>query len=87
MRVRYGFMERPDPEAVVRQLAAQVSGIDPPTCTYGFHSVHLQLEPSPLPVHLMAELFAFMQRNAIDPQRYFHLPPERVIEVGRLVEI
>ena len=87
VRVRYGFMERPDPEAVVRQLATQVSGIDPPTCTYGFHSIHLQIEPSPLPVHLMAELFAFMQRNAVDPQRYFHLPPERVIEVGRLVEI
>jgi len=87
VRVRYGFMERPDPEDVVRKLATQVSGIDPPTCTYGFHSIHLQLEPSPLPVHLMAELFAFMQRNAVDPQRYFHLPPERVIEVGRLVEI
>ena len=85
--VRYGFMERPDPQAVVRELAATVPGIDPGTCTYGFHSLHPQVGPSPLPVHVGAELFAFMQRNAIDPQRYFHLAPERVIEVGLLVEI
>jgi K+ transporter len=34
-----------------------------------------------------AGVFAVMQRNAIDVQQYYRLPPERVIEFGRLVEM
>ncbi|MFM9048754.1 MAG: potassium transporter Kup [Actinomycetota bacterium] len=87
VKVSYGFMERPQPAVALAELAARVPGIDPETCTYAFYSVHPQVGPSPPLVHLGAEVFAFMQRNAVDPQRYFHLRPDRVVEVGRLVEI
>ena len=87
VRVKYGFMERPDPEDVIRQLATMMPHVDPTTCTYGFHSIHVEVERSRLLMHVGGDLFAFMQRNAVDPQRYFHLPPERVVEVGRIVEI
>lgn len=87
VRVRYGFMERPDPQEVVKQLATTVPEIDADTCTFGFHALHPQVGPSSPPVRVGADVFAFMQRNAVDPQRYYHLPPERVIEVGLVVEI
>ena len=32
-------------------------------------------------------LFAYMLRNAASAARYFHLPPNRVIEIGAQVEI
>jgi len=33
------------------------------------------------------KLFALMARNATPPSRYFHLPPERSLEIGIHVEI
>ncbi|MGI9196067.1 MAG: potassium transporter Kup, partial [Candidatus Nanopelagicales bacterium] len=87
VRAAYGFMERPDPVAVVQRVSAWGTGIDPETCVYSFYSARVEVGPSPLPVHVAAEIFAFMQRNSTDPQRYYHLAPERVIEVGRLVAI
>ena len=87
VRAFYGFMERPDPAAIVALMSDQGFGIDPETCVYSFYAAHVQVGPAPVGEHLAAEAFAFMQRNATDSQRYFHLPPDRVIEVGRLVTI
>ncbi len=87
VRATYGFMQRPDPAAIVEHLHARGARIDPETCVYSFYSAHVQVGKSPLPEHLAAEAFVFMQRNATDPQRYYHLPPDRVMEVGRLVTL
>ena len=83
----YGFMERPDPPEIVRVLSEQGSGIDPHTCVYSFHSAHVQVAHSHIPEQVATEVFAFMQRNATDPQRYYRLPPERVLEVSQLVTL
>jgi KUP system potassium uptake protein len=32
-------------------------------------------------------LFAFLSRNALDASKFFHLPPNRVIEVGAQIEL
>ena len=87
VRATYGFMERPDPAEIVSIMSRRESGIDPETCFYSFYAAHVQVGRSPLPEQVAAEVYAFMQRNATDPQRYYGLPPERVIEVGRLVTI
>jgi KUP system potassium uptake protein len=32
-------------------------------------------------------VFAVLHRNAFDAARYYGLPPQRVVEIGRIVEI
>lgn len=86
-RVRFGFMEPADPTEAVRELSARWEPLDPDTCLYCFFSPIVEPARAPLPVFTAVEVYAFMQRNATDPQRYLGLPPHRVIEVRRLVEL
>ena len=32
-------------------------------------------------------LFAYLSRNALDASKFFHLPPNRIIEIGAQVEL
>ena len=86
-RVRFGFMEAADPTQAIRELSGQWPALDPDTCLYCFFSPIVEPARAPLPVFTAIEVYAFMQRNATDPQRYLGLPPHRVIEVRRLVEL
>ena len=83
----YGFMEKPEPARIVEMLVEEHPEIDVDTCLYNFYSAHVEVTKEASSAFLAAEVFTFMQRNATDPQRYFGLPPERVVEVGRIVKI
>ena len=85
--VRFGFMEAADPTLAIRELSRLWPALDPDTCLYCFFSPLVEPARAPLPVFTALEVYAFMQRNATDPQRYLGLPPHRVIEVRRLVEL
>lgn len=82
-----GFMERPNPARAVADLAATYPQLDPSRCLYAFYSPHVEVTRQPPARWLATEVFALVQRNATDVQRFYGLPVERVIELGRVVPL
>ena len=84
----FGFMERPDIPALLRQAHAHGCGIDPADLTYfvGHETVVWREDGKGLP-HWVEAMFAFMQRNSLHVTDYFRLPAETVVELGREVAI
>jgi KUP system potassium uptake protein len=85
---RFGFMERPDIPALLRQAHERGCTIDLSDVTYyvGHETVVPRGDAEALPRWVEA-LFAFMQRNAAHLTDYFRLPAEQVVEIGRQVAI
>jgi KUP system potassium uptake protein len=89
VRVRYGFMNRPD---VMRALEVCESlGLDFDLMQTSFFLSRQQIVPSPGGISSMARwrerMFAAMARNAGNVTDYFNIPTNRVIELGTRVEI
>ncbi len=84
----FGFMERPDIPALLRQAHQRGCTIDLSDVTYyvGHETVVPRGDGKALP-RLVEALFAFMQRNASHLTDYFRLPAEQVVEIGRQVAI
>ena len=82
-----GFMERPNPARAVADLAATYPQLDPSRCLYAFYSPHVEVTRQPPARWLATEVFALVQRNATDVQRFYGLPVERVVELGRVVRL
>ena len=88
VRIRYGFMQEPSVPGALNLLTEEAGeSIDPMTTTY-FLSRQIVL-PSRRPGMALwrEQLFAAMSRNAATPMTTFHLPVNRVIELGSQVEI
>ena len=85
---RYGFMERPDIPALLKQAHERSCGIDLSDITYyvGHETVVPGEDEKALP-RWMEALFAFMQRNSAHLTESFKLPVEAVVEIGREVSI
>jgi KUP system potassium uptake protein len=85
---RYGFMERPDIPALLREAHQLGCAIDLADVTYfvGHETVTPRDDAKALPRWLEA-LFAAMQRNTTHLTDYFRLPPDAVVEVGRQISI
>ncbi|HEX2153390.1 MAG TPA: potassium transporter Kup [Acidimicrobiia bacterium] len=84
--MRFGFNERAD---VVRALSELDDPIFIPEDTVfivGRETIRSTARPFTLS-RLRERLFTLMHRNAFDAARYYELPPQRVIEIGRIVEI
>jgi KUP system potassium uptake protein len=84
----FGFMERPDVPAVLRQAHRGGCSIDLSDVTYfvGHETVVRRDDHKGLPAWVET-MFAFMQRNSAHVTDYFRLPPDTVVEVGREVAI
>lgn len=82
-----GYMERPDPARAIAEIARTHPRVDPRSCRYAFYSIHAEVTTRRPLVWIATEVFVLMQRNATDVQRYYGLPPERVIDLGRLVTL
>jgi len=84
----YGFMERPDIPALLRQAHAGGCGIDLSDITYyvGHETVIARDDGMGVPKWLEA-LFAFMQRNSVHVSDYFRVPSDALVEIGRQVSI
>ena len=82
-----GFMERPNPAQAVADLATTYPQLDPSTCLYVFNSAHVEVTRQPPARWLATEVFALVQRNATDVQRFYGLPVERVVELSRVVPL
>ena len=85
---RYGFMERPDIPALLRQARRRDCAIDLADVTYyvGHETVTTRDDAKALPRWVEA-LFAMMQRNSAHLTDYFKLPPDDVVEIGRQISI
>jgi KUP system potassium uptake protein len=86
--VRYGFMERPDIPALLRQAHGLGCAIDLSDITYymGHETVVPDKADKALP-RVAEALFAFMQRNSAHLTEYFRLPTDAVVEIGRQISV
>ncbi len=88
LQARYGFMERPDIPRLLATLPARGGPSDLSDLTYyvGLEMAVRQENGSGLP-RWQEIVFAAMQRNAAHMTELLRLPCERVVELGRQVEI
>jgi KUP system potassium uptake protein len=87
IRIHHGFFETPD---VPRALAeARPFGIVVDVDTATFFIGHETLVPDEHPVLGRWRTWLYMQlaSNALSPARFYHLPPNRVVELGTQVTI
>jgi KUP system potassium uptake protein len=80
-------MESPDILAALYQANENGLEIEPLTASY-FVSANTIVRDmySPLSPWRM-KLFRLLHRNALNPTRFFRLPPNRVIEIGRQIQL
>jgi KUP system potassium uptake protein len=85
---RYGFMERPDIPALLRQAREQGCSLDPDDVTYyvARETIIHRVDGKGL-AKWEETLFAAMERNAVHVSDYFSLPRDSVVEIGRQVAI
>ena len=85
---RFGFMERPDIPSFLERLRKQGFPFDPVDVTYYLprERVVAREDGRGLP-RLVEGLFAFLQRNSVPLPDYFHVPRDRVVEMGRTFTI
>lgn len=83
----FGFMERNNVNIAMAQAVEQGLPIDPARCSYVVHQV--SIEPSrTAPMWIRRQyLFAFMQRVALNPMIYLHVPSDRVLGVWTVVKL
>jgi KUP system potassium uptake protein len=87
-RARYGFMERPDLPALLREAHARgcMISLDDVTYYVGHETIVHRDDRQALP-HWLEGLFAFMQRNSVHVSDFFRLPADAVVEIGRQISI
>jgi len=85
---RYGFMERPDIPALLREAHVCGCSIDLSDVTYyvGHETVLSRDDGKGLPKWLEA-FYALMQRNSSHVSDYFRLPSDALVEIGRQISI
>jgi KUP system potassium uptake protein len=85
--LRYGFMEDPDIPAALRLIHARGVSLDPDDVTFFLGRETLIVSARKGMARWRERLFVIMARNAVRATGYFHLPPERVVELGVQVEM
>jgi KUP system potassium uptake protein len=87
VRVHFGFMDDPNVPAVLGSMKGLHTEFDPDDVTYylGRESVTAGKVPGMHPWR--EELFVILNRSAANAARFFHLPPDQVLEVSMQVEI
>ncbi|HUB63420.1 MAG TPA: potassium transporter Kup [Methylocella sp.] len=85
---RYGFMERPDIPALLRQAHVQGCFFDPDDVTYYVARETIMHRTDGRGLAEWEEtLFAAMERNATHVSEFYNLPRDSVVEIGRQVVI
>jgi KUP system potassium uptake protein len=83
----YGFMEQPDVPALLRGCAAHGLELDPAQTTFFLSRETILPRKGPGMAPWRRRLFATLSRNAQSATAFFHLPPNRVVELGMQVEV
>ncbi len=84
----FGFMEQPNvPRALNLARVRRDLEFEPEDVTWYLGRDRVLGGPGGDMGPLFEKYFGFLNRNAINADRYFHIPPEQVIEVGTLVDL
>jgi len=87
VRLKYGFSENPNiPEALQKANVGDIN-FEPMRTTYFLGRETLLITGRSKMSKLRKKLFTFLSHNAFDATGFFHLPPNRVIELGLQVEL
>jgi KUP system potassium uptake protein len=85
---RYGFMERPDIPALLKQTPALGCALQLDDVTYYVgHETIVQREDGQGLLAWEEALYAVMGRNAVHVSDFFRLPSDSVVEIGRQIPI
>jgi KUP system potassium uptake protein len=86
--LRYGFMEQPHVARVLASLNVDGKPIDLKEATFVIGRESVIASDRKVGMSLWRErLFGAMARNARTATSFFHLPPDRVLELGVQIEI
>lgn len=84
VKVRYGFMEPPNVPEFVRMLAYQKGlAVESMATSYFISRASLGRRRLPAFSGMRQALFSWLQRNAGRASDYFHLPENRLVEMGQ----
>jgi KUP system potassium uptake protein len=87
VRVHHGFFETPDVPQALREARRFGLALDVDTATFFIgRETLLPAEKSELGT-LRNRLYRTMASNALSPARFYHLPPNRVVELGTQIAI
>jgi KUP system potassium uptake protein len=87
VHIHHGFMETPDVPKALMEARAYGLAIDPETTTFFIgRETLVPAEHSALP-RWRTRLYIQLAANALSPARFYHLPPNRVVELGAQVTI
>jgi len=84
---RFGFMEKPSIDVVLRAAAGQGLVVDTNATTFFLGRETLLVTGGTRMMRWRKTLFAVLSRNAPSAVQYFGIPPNRVIELGAQFEI
>jgi KUP system potassium uptake protein len=87
VRLRYGFMEKPDVPAALSEICERGLEFDPMKTTYFIGRETVLATDNPAFSSWRGTVFAWMTRNTGDVTSYFGLPPNGVVELGARVEV
>jgi KUP system potassium uptake protein len=85
--LRYGFMEDPDVPSALAGIIRSDFGYDADDTIWVLGRETVLAAHHPGMGVWREKLFALMARNATPPTRYFHIPPDRALEIGIQIEI
>ncbi|MEO8217586.1 MAG: potassium transporter Kup [Acidobacteriota bacterium] len=85
--LHYGFMEDPDIPEFLSTVMVEGQPFAPMKTTYFLGRETLVPSRRKGMVIWRERLFAWMSRNASGAARFFHLPPNRVVELGAQIEL
>ncbi len=87
VRLSFGFFETPDIPAAMELARAQGLVLEPDATTYFLGRETLVPGHTPSLSRWRVGLYMWLASVAIPPARFFHLPPERVVELGTQMSI
>jgi KUP system potassium uptake protein len=87
LTARFGFMEKPSVDVVLRCAASQGLVIEIPSTTFFLGRETLLSTGRSGMMTWRKKLFAFLSCNAPSAVQYFGIPPNRVIELGAQFEL
>jgi len=85
--LRYGFSEDPDLSSLLSNLKIDGLNLDPMKVTFFLGRETLILVEGKNMRNWRKILFSYLSRNAWDASKFYHIPPNRVIEVGIQMEL
>jgi KUP system potassium uptake protein len=87
VKLTYGFMEEPDVPRDLRRVRHPQLNFQGTDISYFLGRETLLVSRRPGMARWRERLFTWMSRNAQTATAYFHIPPDRVFEVGVQVEL